>query len=650
MQVDTKTTKYIPPKIDKKPVAGQKTSETKQQKDTSPVTAPKGESVELSKQAKEKLQSEPSQAPVTDNSGSEPSVYNKVNKWISDKSEDAYKWVTGKSEDDSKYVDQDSKDKWLAKLKKSDPERYKTFMKNQIDAEITGNETSEKSGQLLQEGIEKANPDVLLKSAITGVDQYELQKQNEETDKKQMELAKNKSSDKSHVSNLLNSQEDINKSNLASAEATQKLANEIDVMVTLGASGNLVDAKNAYNRGDYKEAALDVGYAGVKVAGSALLYSGVAVKWAGQGLSKLGVAGDKLLKSVAPEAYQAVKSGAGAAKELVTEGVFNIADKIAKPLTNLDGKTLLYTPVKELGSKGADEITSFLGKTAQETWDILTMDAGKAAYNTAGKATGKVLNKIGQTGENLLNKIGDAGDGLKGLIDDAGKGIKNTINRAGNSVDELLAGNKSGNLKELLKDVDDGIVDVKKLHEAFKKGDLKLEELRELCKDGKITSRELLDIKGTNFKNSGQIETESAKTSVSNKKLYNNTGNQVKPEPEIRKYDRVKTEEKISKMPEPSPEPSNKVDMVESGEIDEAGNVYTHEPTIEGETVVKDPGGSGTSSVSRKMREGYIMKEYKRLRDAGRIDEATQLWKQFLRDKENGIIYGLGENSDIRNI
>jgi len=85
MQVDTKTTKYIPPKIDKKPVAGQKTSETKQQKDTSPVTALKGESVELSKQAKEKLQSEPSQAPVTDNSVSEPSVYNKVNKWISDK-------------------------------------------------------------------------------------------------------------------------------------------------------------------------------------------------------------------------------------------------------------------------------------------------------------------------------------------------------------------------------------------------------------------------------------------------------------------------------------------------------------------------------------------------------------------------------------
>lgn len=102
-------------------------------------------------------------------------------------------------------------------------------------------------------------------------------------------------------------------------------------------------------------------------------------------------------------------------------------------------------------------------------------------------------------------------------------------------------------------------------------------------------------------------------------------------------------------MPEPSPEPSNKVDIVKSGEA-EAGNVYTHEPTIEGETVVKDPGGSGTSSVSRKMREGYIMKEYKRLRDAGRIDEATQLWKQFLRDKENGIIYGLGENSDIRNI
>ena len=498
MQVDTKHTQYIPPKIDKKPVTGQKTSETTQQKDTAPVTAAKGETVELSKQAKEKLKSEPSQSPVADKSGSEPSVYNKVNKWISDKSEDAYKWVTGKSDDDSKYVDQNRKQKWLSDLKKSDPERYKTFMKNQIDAEITGNETSEQAGQLVQEGIEKANPDVMLKSAITGVDQYELQKQNEETDKKQMGLAKNKSSNKDHVGNLLNSQQDINKSNLESAEATQKLANEIDGMATLGASGTLVDAKNAYSRGDYKEAALDVGYAGVKVAGSALLYSGVAVKWAGQGLSKLGAAGDKLLESVAPEAYQAVKSGAGAAKELVTEGVFNIADKIAKPLTNLDSKTLIYTPVKELGSKGANEITSFLGKTAQETWDVLTMDAGKAAYNTAGKTANNVLNKIGETGENLLNKIGDAGDGLKGLIDDAGNGIKNTINRAGNSVDELFAGNKSSNLKNLLQDVEDGIVDVKKLGEAFNNGELSREELNKLMQDGKISVNDWFDIKKLN--------------------------------------------------------------------------------------------------------------------------------------------------------
>ena len=223
------------------------------------------------------------------------------------------------------------------KLKQEDPEKYKKYKGNQNSSEKSIDNSMNQSKETMKEGLKKSdyyfNADHLLKSGITGVDQYEQDKGNKEAEKTQMDLAKNKNANDDHVANILHSQEEINKSNLESADATQNIADTADTF-TMGASGKFVEAGQEFKQGHYKEAALD-GLEGLgRCALAAVLMApekviGPACKAVSPAIGQMAKWGDDVLKGAGQVGDDLLK-GAGKIGDDLVKGITETAEGIGK--------------------------------------------------------------------------------------------------------------------------------------------------------------------------------------------------------------------------------------------------------------------------------------------------------------------------------
>ncbi|MEQ8192834.1 MAG: hypothetical protein ABRQ39_33040, partial [Candidatus Eremiobacterota bacterium] len=226
----------------------------------------------------------------------------------------AYNWITGNTAEKDELLNQEKLKEFKEKLQKDDPERYKTYIKNQESVQKTITETKAQSLQYalgikndhtepdsyrvklfeeklkkeepekykkykevqessdkkinqsmsqaeesIKEGVKKSdyyfNVEKSLKYGLTGVDQYELDKQNKEGETTEQKIKdKDYNKYKNLMKNKFASDEEINKANLESADATQNIVDTVDI--TLGGAGKLVDAGNDFKQGNYKKAAL----------------------------------------------------------------------------------------------------------------------------------------------------------------------------------------------------------------------------------------------------------------------------------------------------------------------------------------------------------------------------------------------------------
>ncbi len=244
------------------------------------------------------------------------------------------------------------------KLKKEEPEKYKKYKEAQESSDIKINQSMSQAEESIKEGVKKSdyyfNVEKSLKYGLTGVDQYELDKQNKEGEKTEQQIKdKDYNKYKNLMKNKFASDEEINKANLECADATQNIVDTVDI--TLGGAGKLVDTGNDFKQGNYKKAALDTGEAGVRIFVSAALESGKALEWAGSagtkalkiagpGAKKLFGKGDTLLKAAAPEVYEIVKTSTVSGKKAVTEALSyggDAANKALKFATGSDAGEIL---------------------------------------------------------------------------------------------------------------------------------------------------------------------------------------------------------------------------------------------------------------------------------------------------------------------
>ncbi|MEQ8170949.1 MAG: hypothetical protein ABRQ38_18815 [Candidatus Eremiobacterota bacterium] len=249
----------------------------------------------------------------------------------------AYLASIGVKYDNSGGPDQKKVKEFEDKLQKEDPERYKKYKESQDMSGQSISDSMEQSKETMTEGLKKAdyyfNADHMLKYGITGVDQYKLDKENKEAEKTQMDLAKNKNVNSDHVKNILHSQEEINKSNLESADATQNIADTADTF-TMGASGTFVEAGQEFKQGNYKEAALD-GLEGLgRCALAAVLMApekviGPACKAVSPAIGQMAKWGDDVLKGAGQVGDDLLK-GAGKIGDDLVKGITETAEGIGK--------------------------------------------------------------------------------------------------------------------------------------------------------------------------------------------------------------------------------------------------------------------------------------------------------------------------------
>jgi hypothetical protein len=318
------------------------------------------------------------------------------------------------------------------KLQKEDPGKYKKYKENQDKSDKSINDSMTQSKETMKEGLKKSdyyfNADHLLKSGITGVDQYELDKGNKESEKFQMDLAKDKHVNKEHVKNILHSQGEINKSNLESAEATQNIADTADTF-TMGASGKFVEAGQEFKQGNYKEAALDgleglgrcaiaaVAMAPEKVIGPAYQAVSPAIgqmtKWGDDVLKVAGKFGDDAVKG-------AVKFGDDAVK-----GAVKFGDDTIK------GAVKFGDDIVQGAGKFGDDIVQGMEKTLERVGKYVddARETRKMAQNKK-----KLLEMLGD-----VKKEGGVLDKGKQIASEGIKDGKNIVSKGADKGKELVS-------------------------------------------------------------------------------------------------------------------------------------------------------------------------------------------------------------------
>ncbi|MEQ8192674.1 MAG: hypothetical protein ABRQ39_32210, partial [Candidatus Eremiobacterota bacterium] len=253
---------------------------------------------------------------------------------------------------------------------------------------------------------------------------------------------------------------EINKANLESADATQNIVDTVDI--TLGGAGKLVDAGNDFKQGNYKKAALDTGEAGVRIFVSAALESGKALEWAGSagtkvlktagpGAKKLFSKGDTLLKSVAPEVYEVVKTSTVSGKKAVTEALSyggDAANKALKFATGADAGEIL-----EWAGKPAEEALIDAGKGIKSKAEGLVDGLIKGGKTGLKDTAGKVETEILEYGEEILasKRPEEFGSKLFKQINDKLTNNK-TIKFINDKLEDLFYGPKVGN-EEVLNEI-----------------------------------------------------------------------------------------------------------------------------------------------------------------------------------------------------
>ncbi len=296
------------------------------------------------------------------------------------------------------------------KLKQEDPEKYKKYKENQNSSEKSIDNSMNQSKETMKEGLKKSdyyfNTDHMLKYGITGVDQYKLDKENKEAEKTQMDLAKNKNANDDHVANILHSQEEVNKSNLESAEATQNIADTADTF-TMGASGKFVEAGQEFKQGHYKEAALDgleglgrcalaaVLMAPEKVIGPAYEavspVSGQMARWGDDVLKGAGKFGDDIFQGVSKfgdDIFQGVSKfgddvikGAGKIGDDAVKYVKDFQEtrkmaqnkkQILKIIENMQKERELLDKGKQIASEGIKEGKNFVSKGINKGKEVVS--------------------------------------------------------------------------------------------------------------------------------------------------------------------------------------------------------------------------------------------------------------------------------------
>jgi len=433
----------------------------------------------------------------------------------------AYNWITGNTGEKDELLNQEKLKEFKEKLQKDDPERYKTYIKNQENSQkkITGtkaqslqyalgikndhtepdsyrvkafeeklkkeepekykkykeaqessdkkiNQSMSQAEESIKEGVKKSdyyfNVEKSLKYGLTGVDQYELDKQNKEGETTEEKIKdKDYNKYKNLMKNKFASDEEINKANLECADATQNIVDTVDI--TLGGAGKLVDAGNDFKHGNYKKAALDTGEAGVRIFVSAALESGKALEWAGSagtkvlktagpGAKKLFSKGDELLKAVAPEVYEVVKTSTVSGKKAVTEALSyggEAANKALKFATGSDAGEIL-----EWAGKPVEEALLDAGKGIKSKAEGLVdgmIKSGKTGLkDTAGKT------EILEYGEEILasKRPEEFGSKLVNWLENINKKMSDnpTITSINKKAEDLFYGPKIGN-EEVLNEI-----------------------------------------------------------------------------------------------------------------------------------------------------------------------------------------------------
>jgi hypothetical protein len=321
-------------------------------------------------------------------------------------------------------LDDNKVKKYEKKLKTKKPEQYKKYKELQKKAEQHVDKTIQDAKETLQDGVKKSDhyfsTEKVLNYGISGIDSYEADKQNKEA-----EIKEEKIKDKDHekyknlMKNKFSADMEIIKAKIESANGIQTIVDTVDI--TLGGAEKLVDFRNSLSGGHYKDAAWDLGEAGVRIGVSALLESGKAFDWAGKaglkvlktagpGAKKLFSKGDDLLKNIAPEVYNTIKSSSGMAKKAVTEALDEgsvIVNNTLKKFTGKDTEEIweliAEKPVEELIADTGKKIkTSLL-----EDLSIDTFDYDKPA---------KTFNQIIQDVKSLFSKNNIKPEKLEGPV------------------------------------------------------------------------------------------------------------------------------------------------------------------------------------------------------------------------------------------